>query len=75
MGEERKESPERRAGALCAAELEGGRQPKDGPAARRRDQGGRLQARTYVLDGLDSAPRALQDLFTGANLGKTLVRV
>jgi NADPH-dependent curcumin reductase CurA len=36
---------------------------------------GRLQARTYVLDGLDAAPRALQDLFTGANLGKTLVRV
>ncbi len=36
---------------------------------------GRLQARTYVLDGLDSAPRGLQDLFTGANLGKTLVRV
>jgi NADPH-dependent curcumin reductase CurA len=36
---------------------------------------GRLQARTHVLDGLDAAPRALQDLFTGANLGKTLVRV
>ncbi|MEZ5185020.1 MAG: NADP-dependent oxidoreductase [Candidatus Nanopelagicales bacterium] len=36
---------------------------------------GKLQVRTYVRDGLDSAPSALQDLFTGANLGKTMVRV
>ena len=38
-------------------------------------QEGSLVAKTYVRDGLDSAPAALQDLFTGANLGKTLVRV
>ena len=36
---------------------------------------GRLQVRTHVLDGLDAAPEALQGLFSGANLGKTLVRV
>jgi hypothetical protein len=36
---------------------------------------GRLVVRTHVLDGLDEAPAALQGLFTGANLGKTLVRV
>ena len=36
---------------------------------------GRLQVRTYVREGLDSAPSALQDLFSGANVGKTLVRV
>jgi NADPH-dependent curcumin reductase CurA len=29
----------------------------------------------HVLQGLDSAPEALQGLFTGANLGKTLVRL
>lgn len=38
-------------------------------------QEGRLVAKTYVREGLESAPAALQDLFTGANLGKTLVRV
>jgi NADPH-dependent curcumin reductase CurA len=36
---------------------------------------GKLQVRTYVREGLESAPAALQDLFTGANVGKTLVRV
>ena len=36
---------------------------------------GRLQVRTHVLDGLDAAPEALQGLFSGANFGKTLVRV
>ncbi len=36
---------------------------------------GKLQSRTHVLEGLDSAPLALQELFTGANLGKSLVRV
>ena len=36
---------------------------------------GKLQVRTHVLEGLDSAPQALLDLFTGANLGKTLVRL
>ncbi len=36
---------------------------------------GRLHSRVHVLQGLDSAPEALQGLFTGANLGKTLVRL
>jgi NADPH-dependent curcumin reductase CurA len=36
---------------------------------------GRLHVRTHVLDGLDAAPQALQGLFSGANLGKTLVRI
>ncbi len=36
---------------------------------------GRLEVRTHVLDGLESAPQALLDLFTGANVGKTLVRL
>lgn len=36
---------------------------------------GKLVSEVYVLDGLDSAPRALADLFTGANTGKTLVRL
>jgi NADPH-dependent curcumin reductase CurA len=36
---------------------------------------GKLQVRTHVLDGLDAAPQALQGLFSGANLGKTLVRI
>jgi NADPH-dependent curcumin reductase CurA len=36
---------------------------------------GRLQVRTHVREGLDSAPSALKDLFSGANIGKTLVRV
>lgn len=36
---------------------------------------GRLVSKTYVRDGTDSAPAALQDLFPGANVGKTLVRV
>ena len=38
-------------------------------------QEGRLVSKTYVRDGLESAPAALQDLFSGANVGKTLVRV
>jgi NADPH-dependent curcumin reductase len=38
-------------------------------------QEGRLVSKTYVRDGLDAAPAALQDLFSGANVGKTLVRV
>jgi NADPH-dependent curcumin reductase CurA len=36
---------------------------------------GKLQVRTHVLAGLDSAPQALLELFSGANLGKSLVRV
>lgn len=38
-------------------------------------QEGRLQMRNHVRAGLESAPAALLDLFTGANLGKTLVRL
>ena len=36
---------------------------------------GRLKSEVFVLDGLDSAPDALAGLFTGANTGKTLVRL
>ena len=36
---------------------------------------GRLTSRTYVLEGLESAPTALMQLFTGDNLGKTLVHL
>lgn len=36
---------------------------------------GRLKSEVYVLDGLDSAPDALAGLFTGANTGKTLIRL
>lgn len=36
---------------------------------------GTLTSRTYVVTGLDAAPQALADLFTGANTGKTLVRL
>jgi len=36
---------------------------------------GTLVSRTYVLEGLESAPAALLDLFSGANVGKTLVRL
>lgn len=36
---------------------------------------GKLHVRTHVLDGLDAAPEALQGLFSGTNLGKTLVRL
>ncbi len=36
---------------------------------------GRLKSQVHVLDGLSSAPQALADLFTGANTGKTLVRL
>ena len=36
---------------------------------------GKLVSRTYVLEGLESAPAALLDLFSGANVGKTLVRL
>ena len=38
-------------------------------------QEGKLRYREDIRDGLDSAPAALQDLFTGANDGKLLVRV
>lgn len=36
---------------------------------------GKLRVRTHVLEGLDRAPAALRGLFTGDNLGKTLVRL
>jgi hypothetical protein len=36
---------------------------------------GKLHSRVHVLEGLETAPEALQGLFTGANLGKTLVRL
>ena len=36
---------------------------------------GRLRYRTEVYDGLDSAVDALNALFTGANTGKTVIRV
>ena len=36
---------------------------------------GKLTSATYVVTGLDAAPQALADLFTGANTGKTLVRL
>lgn len=36
---------------------------------------GDLVSEVYVRDGLDSAPAALADLFTGANTGKTMVRL
>jgi NADPH-dependent curcumin reductase CurA len=36
---------------------------------------GKLIVRNHVVDGLENAPAALQGLFSGANLGKTLVRV
>ncbi len=36
---------------------------------------GRLQWRDHVVDGLESAPRALNMLFTGENTGKLMVRV
>jgi NADPH-dependent curcumin reductase len=36
---------------------------------------GKLRTREDIRDGLDSAPEALIDLFTGANIGKLLVRI
>lgn len=36
---------------------------------------GKLQSAVDVVDGLERAPEALQRLFTGANLGKQLVRL
>jgi NADPH-dependent curcumin reductase CurA len=38
-------------------------------------QQGKLRYREDIRDGLDSAPTALRDLFTGANDGKLLVRI
>ena len=38
-------------------------------------QSGKLRWREDIRDGLDSAPAALRDLFTGENDGKLLVRV
>lgn len=36
---------------------------------------GQMKSATHVVEGLDAAPTALADLFTGANTGKTLVRL
>jgi NADPH-dependent curcumin reductase CurA len=36
---------------------------------------GRLKAAEDVVDGLESAPNALAELFQGRNYGKLLVRV
>ena len=36
---------------------------------------GQLHAREQIVDGLDSAPSALNMLFTGGNTGKLLVQV
>jgi NADPH-dependent curcumin reductase CurA len=38
-------------------------------------QSGKLKTREDVREGLDSAPSALLDLFTGANTGKLIVHV
>ena len=36
---------------------------------------GKIKNRVDVVEGLENAPSALRGLFTGANLGKRLVRV
>jgi NADPH-dependent curcumin reductase CurA len=36
---------------------------------------GKLRAEETWVDGLENAPDALDQLFTGANLGKLLIRV
>jgi NADPH-dependent curcumin reductase CurA len=36
---------------------------------------GSLVSRVDIRDGLASAPQALADLFTGGNIGKTMVRL
>jgi NADPH-dependent curcumin reductase CurA len=38
-------------------------------------QEGKLKNRVTVVDGIEAAPRALNMLFTGDNIGKTVVRV
>jgi NADPH-dependent curcumin reductase CurA len=36
---------------------------------------GELSYKTYVVDGLNNAPQALNTLFTGENTGKAMVRL
>jgi NADPH-dependent curcumin reductase CurA len=36
---------------------------------------GKLQQRSHVFDGLESAPQALNAMFTGDNIGKIVIRV
>jgi NADPH-dependent curcumin reductase CurA len=36
---------------------------------------GRIKDRVDVAEGLESAPAALRRLFTGANVGKQLIKV
>ena len=38
-------------------------------------QEGKLKHREDIRDGLESAPAALRDLYTGSNEGKLLVRI
>jgi len=36
---------------------------------------GRLQHRSHIFEGLESAPQALNAMFTGENIGKVIIRV
>jgi NADPH-dependent curcumin reductase CurA len=38
------------------------------------DDDGRIHVRENVFDGLERAPDALNALFTGANIGKTMIK-
>lgn len=38
-------------------------------------QQGKLNVAEYIVDGLEKAPQTLQGLFTGKNLGKTILKV
>ena len=44
-------------------------------ALRRWEQDGALRHRETILEGLDSCVDALNGLFTGANIGKMLVKI
>jgi hypothetical protein len=49
--------------------------PEAFAALRQWEADGRLVHRAHVLDGLEAAVDALNGLFTGANIGKTVVKV
>ncbi len=36
---------------------------------------GRLRHRSHIFEGLGSAPRALNAMFTGENIGKVIIKV
>jgi NADPH-dependent curcumin reductase CurA len=36
---------------------------------------GKITTRSHVFEGLDSAPQALNAMFTGENIGKIVIRV